>query len=347
VSIPDAWTRGRVCVVAMSGIGDTVHTLPVLTALKRHAPACHITCILQSGGAALVERHPAIDRAVVFRRDHGLLAAYRALRAALREPFDLVLDLNVAAKASIATLMLRADVKLGFDRARARELNWLVTTHRIPPHPNQHVQDQYFEFLTALGVPNDNVVWNLGPWADEREAQRAFFGQLDRKVVTLVIGTSDPEREWLSERWAELSDALVERYGLQPVLAGGRSPRELATERAILARARHQSISTLGWPLRDLVWLLDGSALAISLDTAPLHMSVALDRPVIMLAGSWNPKRTGPYRRFHDLLVDAYGEPGEDYPITTEKRKNRMPHMTVADVLAKVERWKTTYADRR
>ena len=342
--IPDHWTTGSVCVVAMSGIGDTVHTLPVLAALKRHAPACRITCILQPGGAALALGHPAIDLPVVFRRQRGLWAAYRALRSELREPFDLVVDLNVAAKASVATAMLRAPVKLGFDSARARELNWLVTTHRIPPHAPQHVQDQYFEFLDALDVPNESVEWHLGPWPLERDAQRAFFAGFERPVVTLVIGTSDPEREWIPERWAELSDALFERHGLQSVLAGGRSPRELETERAILARTRHRPVSALGQSLRDLVGLLEGSALVVSLDTAPLHMSVALDRPVIMLAGSWNPKRTGPYRRFHDLIVDAYGDPGEDYPISTEKRKDRMRRIRVEDVLAKVERWRSAYA---
>jgi heptosyltransferase I len=78
-------------------------------------------------------------------------------------------------------------------------------------------------------------------------------------------------------------------------------------------------------------------------DTGPLHMSVALDRPTISLMGYTNPKRTGPYRKFHDLIVDAYGEPGENYPITMENRLDRMPRITVEDVLDRVERWRTTY----
>ena len=92
-------------------------------------------------------------------------------------------------------------------------------------------------------------------------------------------------------------------------------------------------------PLRELVTILDASELVISLDTAPLHMSVALERPVISLMGYNNPKRVGPYRRFHDLIVDAYGEPGEDYPISYAHRLGRMKRITVRDVLDKVERW--------
>ena len=343
MTVPDGWRTGRVCVVMMSAVGDTVHTLPVVTALKRAAPACHLTWVLQPGPASLVRGHPAVDEIVLFEKAKGW-RAWAEARRALARPFDLVVALQVYFKAGLLTALIPAAVKLGFDRARARDLNWLVTTHRIPPHPPQHVQDQYFEFLDVLGVPHEPVTWDLGPWPQEREAQRRFFAPLDRPAAALAIGTSGPEREWLPERWAELSDALVERYGLQPVLVGGGSPRERETERAIAARARHRPLSTLGAPLRDLVWLLDGSALVVALDSAPLHLAVALDRPVVGLCGAWNPKRTGPYRRFRDLLVDAYGDPGEDYPLNAERRKGRMPRIQVADVLERVERWKRVYA---
>jgi heptosyltransferase I len=342
VNIPDTWKTGRIGIVMMSALGDAVHVLPVVTALKRHAPRCHITWILQPGPASLVRGHPAVDEIVVFEKSKGW-RGYRDLKAKL-QPFDLVLVLQVYFKAGLVTAMTRAPVKLGFDRARARDFNWLFTTHRIVPHAPQHVQDQYFEFLSALGVRVEPVVWNLGPWQNEREAQRKFFAGIERPVVSLVIGSSDPQREWVPERWAALSDVLVERFGLQPVLVGDTSPRELATERVIKERARQQPLSVLGQPLRDLVWLLDGSALVISLNTAPMHMAVALDRPVISLHGAWNPKRTGPYRKFGDLVVDAYGDPGEDYPISPAKRRDRMPRILVDDVVKKVVLWKERYA---
>jgi heptosyltransferase I len=91
------------------------------------------------------------------------------------------------------------------------------------------------------------------------------------------------------------------------------------------------------------VSILDRSALVLAPDTGPLHIAVALDRPVISLMGYTNPKRTGPYRRFHDLIVDAYGEPGEDYPISMENRPDRMPRITVRDVIERVERWRARY----
>jgi heptosyltransferase I len=126
---------------------------------------------------------------------------------------------------------------------------------------------------------------------------------------------------------------------------GGRSLRELAAERVILERTRCSPVSALGSGLRRLVSILDGSALVLSPDTGPLHVSVALDRPVVSLIAYSNPKRVGPYRKFRDLMIDAYGEPGEDYPVSMQNRPGRMSRITVDAVLEKVERWKLRYAE--
>lgn len=336
-------TGRRIGIVMMSAIGDAVHVLPVVTALKRHEPSCHIAWVLQPGPASLVRGHPAIDDIIVFDKRRGLRAFLEARRALAAQSLDLLIDLQVYAKASLVTALAPSPVKLGFDRARARDLNWLATTRRIPPHAPQHVQDQYVEFLTALGVPAEPVSWDLGPWPAERDRQRALIAPLGGPLATLIIGASHPEKEWPAERWAAVCDALVERWGLVPVLAGGSSDRERAAEREIVARARHRPHSTLGVSLRDLVLQLDASELVISLDTGPLHMAVALGRPVVSLMGYNNPKRVGPYRRFHDLIVDAYGEPGEDYPVSLAHRYGRMPRIQVGDVLSKVERWASAY----
>ena len=334
----------RIGIVMMSAVGDAVHVLPVLNALKRHAPAAHVTWVLQPGPATLVRGHHAVDDIVLFDRALGWRAFTNVRRELAERSFDLVINLQVYFKAGIVTSFTRAPVKLGFDRARARDLNWLFTSHRIPPHEPQHVQDQYLEFLTALGVPHESVEWDLGPWPDERAWQREFFSELDRPAAAIVVATSKPQKDWLPERWAEVSDILYHDYGLQPVLVGGRSERELAAERVIMDRARRRPVSALGSGLRNLVGILDGSALVLAPDTGPLHMAVALGRPVVSLMGYTNPRRTGPYRRFHDLLVDAYGEPGENYPITMENRLDRMPRITVRDVIERVDRWKQRYA---
>ena len=331
-------------IVMMSAVGDAVHVLPLLTAIKRYHRRARITWVLQPGAASLVRGHWAVDEIIEFDRARGW-RAYPDVRSKLSQRrLDVVLALQVYFKAGIVTSFTNAPVKLGFDRSRARDLNWLFTSNRIPARDGQHVQDQYFEFLDALAIPHDEVIWDLGPWEHEREWQREFLAPFDRPIAPIVVATSKPEKDWMPERWAAVCDVLHGDFGLQPVLVGGRSPRELAAEQEIMAKARVPVVSALGSGLRKLVGILDGAALALSPDTGPLHMAVALNRPVISLMGYTNPKRVGPYRRFHDLLIDAYGEPGEDYPLSMENRPGRMQRIQVADVLEKVEHWRTSYA---
>ena len=334
----------RICIIMMSAAGDAVHTLPVVNALKRHRPQCRITWILQPGPATLVQGHGAVDEILLFDRSRGW-RAFRDIRRSLAErEFDLAINLQVYFKAGIVTSFVRAPVKLGFDRARARDFNWLFTNRKIPPHANQHVQDQYFEFLRALDVPAEPVEWRLGPRPDERSWQREFFSTFERPAAPIVVATSKPDKDWFPERWAEVADALWHDFELEPVLVGGRSDRELHAERVIQERAHRAPRSALGSGLRKLAVILDGSAVALAPDTGPLHMAVALERPVISLLGYSNPKRTGPYRRYHDLIVDAYGDPGEDYPVSMENRSGRMARIEVRDVLDRVERWGQRYA---
>src|SRR5690606_4435357 len=156
-----------------------------------------------------------------FRRRRGTDAwrSYVELTNALGgRRFDLLINLQVYLKAGLITSLMRADVKLGFDRRRARDMNWLFTTHRIPPRPAGHVQDQYFEFLEYLGIDPDPVEWRLAITDAERAAQREFFDALDRPAVGLVVGTSRLEKNWAPERYARLAEALEVDFGLRPVL---------------------------------------------------------------------------------------------------------------------------------
>jgi len=334
----------NVCIVMMSAVGDAVHVLPVINALKRANPRVKITWVLQPAPATLVRGHRSVDEIIIFDRARGL-AAFSDIAAELaKRRFDLVINLQVYFKAGIVTAFTHAPVKLGFDRARARDFNWLFTNRKIPVSPVQHVQDQYFEFLVALGVSPEPVEWDLGPWPGERDWQREFTASIDRPIASIVVATSKPEKDWLPERWAEVADALHEQFGMQVVLVGGKSEREVAAERIVMERTKHKPRSELGSGLRNLVSILDASALVLSPDTGPLHMAVALDRPVISLMGYTNPKRTGPYRRFHDLIIDAYGDPGENYPISMENRPGRMKRIETAHVLAKVAVWRERYA---
>ncbi|MBL0940550.1 MAG: glycosyltransferase family 9 protein [Gemmatimonadaceae bacterium] len=337
----------RIGIVMMSAVGDAVHVMPIIHALKAHAPTSRISWVLQPGPATLVRGHPLVDDIVLFDRSKGWRGFLETRSALASRPFDVVLGLQVYFKAGLITGFTRAPIKLGFDRERARDANWLFTTHRIAPHAGQHVQDQYFEFLDALAVPHGAPEWTLGPWNDEeRSWQRDFLAQFDRPIAPIVVATSKPAKDWMPERWADVCHVLWNEYGLQPVLVGGKSPREVAAESIILQRAP-MAHSALGSGLRKLSAILDGAAVALSPDTGPLHLAVALRTPVISLLGYTNPKRVGPYDFAHDLMIDAYGDPGEDYPLDMTYRLDRLPRITVDDVVQRLAHWRTHYADTR
>ena len=334
----------RICIVMMSAVGDAVHVLPVINAIKRAKPASRITWVLQPGPAALVRGHEAIDEIVLFDRSKGVAGMREVISGLRARSFDLLIDLQVYFKAGVITAFSGARRRLGFDRARARDANWLFTTEKIPAHEFQHVQDQYFEFLRYLGIEPEPVEWKLGPRPEERAWQKQFTSGFDKPIASIVVATSKPEKDWLPARWAQVCGILHDHYGLQPVLVGGDSKREREAADAIIASGEGSARSALGSGLRNLVSILDASELVLAPDTGPLHMSVALGRPVISLMGYTDPRRTGPYRHFHDLIIDAFHEPGEVLgPVTMQTRGDRMDRISVADVAGKIETWAQRY----
>ena len=341
----------------MSAVGDAVQVLPVVNALKRTFPSTRITWVIQPNPHSLVEGHPGVDEFVIFdrgdrRRTPGaLVGGLKGLRQTARKlatiarnqpggAFDLILDLQVYFKAGLLTALTPGRVKLGFDWSRARDLNRLFTTHHIPPHPQgyAHTQDQYFEFLRFLGVEPEPLDYGLELTPGEQREKLHYFESLERPACSVVVATSDPRKDWRTDRYATVLDALYYDFGLQPILAGGVAPRERDMAREITHLTRAPLLSGMNDGLRRLLWLLDGSVLVISPDTGPLHMARALEVPVIGLYGFTNPRRSGPYRRFQDLVVDGYARyPGEDYKTSMRRRRNGMERITPGMVLEKVE----------
>jgi heptosyltransferase I len=348
-STPAAKAGGRldmaapreIAIVMLSALGDAIHTLPVVNALKRQWPEARLTWVIQPVPHALVGGHENVDEFVIFRRRRGSQAwrSFAEISRALNgRHFDLLVNLQVYLKAGLITSIAKADVKLGFDRKRARDMNWLFTTHRIPARPAGHVQDQYFEFLEHLGVDPVPVEWRIRLTDEERSAQRDFFEALHRPVCGVVVGTSKQEKNWAPARYARLVEALEVDHGMQPVLLGGPSSAERAAAETLLSQTGARVVNALADDVRRLLWLVDGCDLVISPDTGPLHLARALDRPVVGLYGYTNPKRYGPYGR-PAQVVDGYARyAGEEYPISAQYRAAGMDRVTVDMVLAAVER---------
>jgi heptosyltransferase I len=324
-----------IAMVLLSAIGDVVHGMPVATSLKRAWPDASLTWVIQPAALRLVEPHPDVDDFLVFDRSRGVAAFLDFRRRTRGRRFDLVIDLQVYFKAGVLTGLLRSPRKLGFDRARTRDLNTLFTTERIPARPTQHVQDQYFEFLHHLGVP-PVPEWRFELTEDERAAQREFFNGLDRPALAVVLSATDARRGWPPRRYARALEAAESDLGLRPVLVGSRHPRETAVAEAVLAESGARIVDARRDDIRRLAWLLEGSSVVLSPDTGPLHIAAALDRPVVGLYGLTDPRVKGPYHGDPDLVVDRFPR-APDEPPTMEFRPGGMSRIQVRDVLEKLD----------
>ena len=334
----------RVAVVLLSAIGDIVHALPLVSSLRAAAPGLSLEWITQPVPGEIAGRHPGVDRLWTLERARGW-RAFRELRRALRgRRFDLVLDLQVYAKASLVTAMLDSPRKIGFDRSRARELNWLVTNERIAAGPPRHTREQYLEFADHLGIPR-RYEWPLPISAEERAAQAAFFGRRHAPLATLVVGTSRSGKEWPAKRWARLAESLHSKMGYEVCIVGSDRPSERARALEVVGLSRVPILDERRDDLRRLLWLLDGAALAVSPDTGPYHLAAALGVPAVGLYGLTDPARVGPGRRYLDLVVDAFHDPGESWhPPRAGYREGRMERIGVERVLEAVELARSRYS---
>lgn len=346
---PLRYPADRVCVVLLSGLGDVVHGLPLVNALRRDDPRRRITWVVEPMPAGLLEHHPAVDDVIVFEKSRGLAGVRDLWRQMRGRTFDLTLNLNIYLKSIFPTVLSAAPHRVGVDRARARDGVWLVSNHELPPRPRGHTQDLFFEFLEFLGVEDFDLEWRIPITEEERHAQARFFEPLgERPVVTIVPASGNARKDWLAPRWAEVVTGLEHGFGCTVVLAGGPSEREAKLAREIVERCDASPIQALGDGVRRLTWLIGGSRLVIAPDTGPLHIARALEVPVIGLYGHTNPWRVGPYRKYQDLWVDRYTNEDEaPDPSRTEPRHGRMERITAADVLERVERAIGRYFGKR
>lgn len=346
MSRPDFPTR-RVCLILLSGIGDVVHGLPLVNALKRDDPERHVTWIVQPTPGALLDPHPAVDEVVVFDRHAGVKGVLDLWRALRGRRFDVILNATIYFKSVFPLCMARAGTRVGFDRDRAADLTWLLHDRRMPPRGPRHRQDMYLELVEELGVDPRPLRWRVTLTDEERRARRRFFEQLGAERVAGIVTTSAmTPKDWPVERFSALATRLERDFGYRVVLLGGPGARERNRARRIAQETAADVVWALGPKLRRLVYLVDGCDLLVAPDTGPLHIARALETPVVGLYGHTDPHRAGPYGRYGELVVDRYNYDAEGVPYSGPEeprhparvgaRSGRMERIEVDDVLAKV-----------
>ena len=294
MAIPLSQAPRAIAVVKLSAIGDVCHALPVVRTLQRHWPEARFTWLIGRAEAALIGRIPEIEFIVCDKRA-GLAGLAAARRALAGRRFDLLLHMQFALRASLAAQLVRAPVKLGYDRERALDLQWLFTTHRIEPGPREHVMDGLFGFARALGVSEREYRWEIPV---PEEALEHAVRAIPEASPTLIVSpcSSHPLRNWRAEHYARVADHAARELGLRILFCGGSSELERRMGTEIAQRMREPSTNLIG---RDtLIGFHATLARAWALltpDSGPAHLATAAGVPVVGLYAATRSARSGPY----------------------------------------------------
>jgi heptosyltransferase I len=301
----------RVCLLRLSAIGDTCHVVPLLRRLRLAWPATHFTWVIGRLEARLMSLLPDTELIIVNKRADR--AGQRELHARLgSEPWDVLLHLQLALRASFVARRIPAAIKLGFDRRRARELQWLFTTQRIEARSREHVADSFQGFADALGVPPSPLDFSLPVTAEALDYARALVPD-GARVLVVSPCSSHALRNWDAARYAAVIDAAYRDHGLQTVLCGGRSESEAAMAAAIRKACRTPLVDQTGKDtLPQMYGLLTRATVLLSPDSGPAHIGTAAGIPVVGLYAATNPARSGPYHS-RAWCVDRYGEAARRY----------------------------------
>ena len=294
------------CLLRLSAIGDTCHVVPVVHALRRAWPDTAITWIIGRTEGKLMGLLDGIEFITVDK--NSLWRAARSLRARLRgRRFDVLLHLQTSLRSSLLSTLVRAPLRFGMDRARARELQWLFTNRQIAARHNQHMQDVALEFAAALGLPPQPPDWSMPLPAAARDWARAHIPD---GVRTLVVSpcSSHVTRVWRSERYAAVIAHAVRECGMQAILCSSPDPAEIAFAGAIERQCGVPVTNLAGRDtLPQLLALLGRATVLLAPDAGPAHIGTLAGVPVVGLYACTRSARTGPYRSLR-YCIDRYAE---------------------------------------
>jgi lipopolysaccharide heptosyltransferase I len=323
----------KILLIKLSAVGDVVHTIPVLNKLRRRYPAAQLDWLVTSPIAELLRHNPSITNIIEFERDVwstpwrlAPFAAYARLAARLRAAaYDLVVDMHGQFRTAALTLATGAPARIGFDRPRARvwgasprkfplearrhawqgarEGSWLAYTHHIAvPTLDLHAVDRYLNLGSILELDKGPADFSfpIPQSANSRVDSLLRQHHIDRAdLVVMAPGTVWGTKHWGTEKFAKVAQHFLSQ-GFAVVLIGTQRERNVCEEVADLAPG---AVDLAGMTtLSELAALIRRAALNITNDSGPMHLAVALNRPVISIFGPTDPVWIGPYGRPHAVL---------------------------------------------
>ena len=304
------------CLLRLSALGDITHVLPTLRTLQKHWPTTKITWVIGKTEYQLVK---AIDdiNFIIFDKSAGL-SSYRELNRQIKQQlgnqnsngaFDVLLHMQLSIRASVASLSIPAKIKLGFDKARAKDMQSLFCNQQITPaSTRQHVLDSFLEFPRYFGLEPE-MAWQL-PVA--QPAIESIQSRLPTKkklfaINPCAVAKSKNWRNWTVEGYAAIADYVSQQHNMQVVLTGGNSPLEKDTAKQIIELCKNAEPVNLiaATSIDELVATLHLADIVLAPDTGPVHIASALGTNTIGLYAATNPERAGPYNHLQ-YVVNKY-----------------------------------------
>ena len=338
---------GKICILRLSALGDATHVVPVVRAMQDAWPASQITWIIGKLEHRLLS---GLDHVEFIEFDkRGGWAEVRNLRNQLQDRrFDVLLHMQVAARANLLSKFVRAPIRLGWDRARSRDLHQHFVRQQVRAVPFQHQVQGFLEFPRALGIDVAKPRWDI---PIDPEAIQWAKTQLAGSERTLLISpcSSHALRNWSAENYAAVADYAQKQLGLQVILSGGPGKLEREMGTAIESHMQSTCLNLVGQDtLEQSKALLKISNIVISPDSGPAHIASAIGTAVIGLyAATWS-KRSGPYNSL-DLCVDRFAQAAMQFKNkrpeelrwgTRIEEPGVMDLISIEDVIEKLNFWR-------
>ncbi len=307
----------NILIVKLSSLGDVIHALPALNALRKGYPKSHITWLVEDYASQIVLDHPSVDKVLVSARKNWIQEisptrkSVRTLREVLsfvkalrQRNYDLVIDLQGLLKSGIMVGLSGGKRRVGY--SRTREMSYLFTNEKIPPFdPERHAIERYLHLVRSVGAKEGNLEYGIR--IDESHRVRVEALLRDHEILTedsFVLISPHAHWEtnlWDTDRFSRLCDKLIERYPVKIVFTGTSGERGYV--KRILDSMRYPAFDLAGkTDLKEMAYLCSKANLMISTDTGTMHLAAAMGLPVVALFGPTAPWRTGPYGNGHSIV---------------------------------------------
>lgn len=290
---------GKILMVRLDKIGDVLLSTPAIKAVRDAYPDSHIAFMVQPYAKDIVEGNPYLNEVICYNKKEGLFGNLGFIMKLRRKSFDLAIILHPTVRTHIVTLLAGIALRVGYDK----KMGFLLT-NKIPHSKElgeKHEIDYTLDILKNIGIaPKDRSLYM--PLKSESEKRiKDIFNRNNIKETDMVIsvnpGASSASKRWSAERFARVSDSIIERYGARIIVLAGTADKFFGDRTASLIRKGCINLSG-NTSVADLASALKRSCLFISNDSGPVHIACALGTPVVAIFGrsdkGLSPKRWGP-----------------------------------------------------